>query len=124
MYNMRPSSPKIRSATDCCRLPRHEKFIDHQRPTQRLEGRQNTMNSIQTGIRTLASIGIFAALMANALAGSAAAQNILATIPIPSASAGQIAVNPALNRIYSGGGPTTGSSLTVIDSKAFIVVPT
>lgn len=82
------------------------------------------MNSIQTGIRTLASIGIFAALMANALAGSAAAQNILATIPIPSASAGQIAVNPALNRIYSGGGPTTGSSLTVIDSKAFSVVTT
>lgn len=68
---------------------------------------------------------IFAALLAATLAGSAAGQNILSSIPIPSASAGQVAVDPALNKIYAGGGPNaSGSSLTVIDGANFSVVTT
>lgn len=81
------------------------------------------MTSIQSGFRQLATIGIFATAL-SMFPGSAAAQNILATVAIPTASAGQIAVNPALNKIYTGGGPSTGSSLTVIDGKTFGVVTT
>jgi len=82
------------------------------------------MNSLQAASRKITSIGIFAAAIVCALAASAAAQNVLATIPIPTASAGQIGANPALNRIYAGGGPTAGSSLTVIDGSAFTVITT
>jgi hypothetical protein len=55
----------------------------------------------------------------------AAAQIIVASVPIPSASAGQVAVNPALNKIYAGGGPNAGgTSLTVIDGSTFGVITT
>jgi DNA-binding beta-propeller fold protein YncE len=60
-----------------------------------------------------------------ALVGLATAQNILASVPIPAASVGQVAVNPALNMIYAGGGPNaSGSSLTVIDGVTFNIVKT
>src|SRR5271167_3389721 len=67
----------------------------------------------------------FAAAIVSALAVPAAGQNILASVPIPAASAGQVAVNPALNKIYAGGGPNAGgTSLTVIDGVTFTVVKT
>src|SRR6266852_3110403 len=72
----------------------------------------------------LGRIALFAGLVW-ACGPVATAQNVLATIPIPTASAGQIAVNPALNKIYTGGGPNvSGTSLTVIDGSTFTVVTT
>lgn len=83
------------------------------------------MNPIQATLRRLTSIGIFAAVFVCALAGPAAAQNVLATIAIPTASAGQVAVDPALGLIYAGGGPNAGgSSLTVINGSTFAIVTT
>lgn len=71
------------------------------------------------------SKSIFLVLVVSVLVASAAAQNVLATVPIPTASAGQVAINPALNRIYAGGGPNSGgSSLTVIDASTFAVIGT
>ncbi|MFY9647156.1 MAG: hypothetical protein WAK29_18400 [Terriglobales bacterium] len=73
---------------------------------------------------TVCSVVSVAALVW-ALTGSAPAQNIIASIPIPTASAGQVAVNPALNKVYAGGGPNSGgTSLTVIDGVTFSVVTT
>jgi DNA-binding beta-propeller fold protein YncE len=70
--------------------------------------------------------GIFSAIvLTSTLAKPAAAQIIVASVPIPAASAGQVAVNPALNRIYAGGGPNAGgTSLTVIDGTTFGVITT
>ncbi len=60
-----------------------------------------------------------------ALCATAAAQIIVASVPIPAASAGQVAVNPALNKIYAGGGfHAGGTSLTVIDGTTFGVITT
>src|SRR5882762_6417520 len=54
---------------------------------------------------------------------TASAQKILAQIPIATNSAGQMAVNPALNLIYDGGGFNAGgNSMTVIDGSTFAVV--
>ena len=79
------------------------------------------MNPIRSTVLSIVS----AAVLVWALAGPAAGQNILASVPIPTASAGQVAVNPALNMIYSGGGPNAGgTSLTVIDGSTFSVVTT
>jgi hypothetical protein len=64
-----------------------------------------------------------AAILAFAMAGLAAGQNVLATVPIPAASVGQIAVDPALNVIYAGGGPNA-DSLTIIDGAKFSIVTT
>lgn len=76
-------------------------------------------------IRSTVQSIISAAVLVWALAGPGAAQNIIASIPIPTASAGQVAVNPALNIIYAGGGPNKGgSSLTVINGSTFAVVTT
>lgn len=72
--------------------------------------------------RTIAGIVLVATLMSTQVAFG---QNILATIPIPTLSAGQIGVNPALNKIYTGGGPnTSGSSLTVVDGNSYTIVTT
>jgi DNA-binding beta-propeller fold protein YncE len=58
-----------------------------------------------------------------ALAGLSAGQNIIASVAIPTAAAGQVAVNTALNKVYAGGGPNTGgTSLTIIDGFTFAVV--
>ncbi len=78
------------------------------------------MSPIRSTVRSIIS----AAVVVWALAGLASAQNILATIPIPTASAGQIAVDPALQLVYAGGGPTAGSSLTVINGSTYAVVTT
>ena len=81
------------------------------------------MSPLQATLTRLTSIGIFAAVFVCALAGPAAAQNVLATIPIPTASAGQVAVDPALDLIYTGGA-TSGSGVTVINGSTFAVVTT
>jgi len=78
------------------------------------------MSPIRSTVRSIIS----AAVVVWALAGLASAQNILATISIPTASAGQIAVDPALQLVYTGGGPLAGSSLTVINSSTYAVVTT
>jgi DNA-binding beta-propeller fold protein YncE len=54
---------------------------------------------------------------------SSPAQNILAQIPIATNSAGQMAVDPALNLVYDAGGFNAGgNSLTVINGSTFAVV--
>lgn len=82
------------------------------------------MNRIQATLRKLTSISMFAGLFVSILGAPATAQNVLATVSIPAASAGQIAVDPELQLIYAGGGPVTGSSLTVINGTTFAVVST
>jgi DNA-binding beta-propeller fold protein YncE len=78
-----------------------------------------------TTIRSVVCSIIAAAVLVLALAGPAAAQNIIASVSIPTNSAGQVAVNPALNKVYTGGGPNAGgTSLTVIDGFTFAVVTT
>ena len=55
----------------------------------------------------------------------AAAQNVLAKIPIPATSAdGQVVVNKVLNRVYVSAGFSSGGTLTVIDGKTLTVVTT
>jgi DNA-binding beta-propeller fold protein YncE len=79
------------------------------------------MNSLCGKVRNVVS----GAALVLACVGLAAAQNIIASVPIPAASAGQVAVNPVLNKAYAGGGPNSGgSSLTVIDGVTFSVEKT
>ena len=79
------------------------------------------MNPIRNATYSIIS----AIILVWALVETAAGQIVLASIPIPGASAGQVAVNPALNKIYAGGGPNAGgTSLTVIDGTTFTVVTT
>jgi DNA-binding beta-propeller fold protein YncE len=55
----------------------------------------------------------------------AAAQNILAKIPIPASSAtGQVTVSRILNRVYVSAGFSSGGTLTVIDGKTLTVLTT
>ena len=71
------------------------------------------------------SKAILVVLVVATISTLAAAQNVLATISISTASAGQIGYNTVLNRIYAGGGPNPGgSSLTVIDGSTFSVIGT
>jgi DNA-binding beta-propeller fold protein YncE len=58
-------------------------------------------------------------------AASAAAQNVLAKIPIPASSAtGQVVTDRILNRIYVSAGFSSGGTLTVIDGKTLNVLTT
>jgi hypothetical protein len=58
-------------------------------------------------------------------AAGAAAQNVLAKIPIPATSAtGQVVVNKVLNRVYVSAGFSSGGTLTVVDGKTFTVLTT
>jgi len=77
------------------------------------------MNSIRIMVQSVLS----AAILVLVMAGLAAGQNVLATVSIPAASAGQVAVDPALNMIYAGGGPNA-TSLTIINGATFAVVTT
>jgi hypothetical protein len=77
------------------------------------------MNPIRTTLQSIISVVILVWVMA----GPAVGQNILATVSIPAASAGQVAVDPALNMIYAGGGPNA-TSLTIINGATFAVVTT
>jgi hypothetical protein len=83
------------------------------------------MNPIRSTIYRSVCTTLSVTFLVCALSAPAAAQIILASIPIPTASAGQVAVNPALNKIYAGGGPNaSGSSLTEIDGTTFSVITT
>jgi DNA-binding beta-propeller fold protein YncE len=63
-------------------------------------------------------------LLLSTIAG-AGAQTVLAKIPIPSSSgAGKVAVNPALNLVYTASGLLSGGTLTVIDGRSLTVVTT
>jgi hypothetical protein len=88
------------------------------KPEQMLAGQfaeENFMSSIyrkaQGAIFTLVSL----------FSGVATSQNIISSVPIPAASAGQVAVNPALNVVYASGGPKTNGTLTVINGVTFDV---
>jgi DNA-binding beta-propeller fold protein YncE len=55
----------------------------------------------------------------------AAAQNVIAKIPIPATSAdGQVVVNKVLNRVYVSAGFSSGGTLTVVDGKTLTVLTT
>lgn len=77
------------------------------------------MNSIRSSVQGV----VVAAILVWLMAGPAAGQNVLATVSIPAASAGQVAVDPAIGMIYAGGGPNA-TSLTIIDGSTFKVVTT
>jgi hypothetical protein len=75
-------------------------------------------------MKSIRITGIFtAAIFVLVTAGLAGGQNVLATVPIPAASAGQVAVDPAIGMIYAGGGPNA-TSLTIINGATFAVVTT
>src|SRR5438034_1496369 len=58
-------------------------------------------------------------------AANAAAQNVVAKIPIPASSAtGQVVVSRVLNRVYVSAGFSSGGTLTVIDGKTLAVLTT
>jgi len=79
------------------------------------------MNPICSNAKSIVSTAALVLI----LVGLAAGQNVIASVPISSASVGQVAVNPALNIVYAGGGPNaSGSSLTVIDGVTFAIVKT
>jgi len=62
---------------------------------------------------------------AEAFSPEAAAHNVLAKIPIPASSGGgKVAVNPALNLVYTASGLLSGGTLTVIDGHTLTVVTT
>jgi len=58
-------------------------------------------------------------------AAGAAAQNVLAKIPIPASSAtGQVVTDRTLNRVYVSAGFSSGGTLTIIDGKTLTVLTT
>jgi len=75
--------------------------------------------------RTPWSSAICTLLLLLLTTAGAAAQNVLAKIPIPASSAGgQVAVNKVLNRVYVSAGFSSGGSLTVIDGRTLSVLTT
>jgi hypothetical protein len=81
------------------------------------------MNSICGKARSVSVVSMVALVLT--FVGLASGQNVIASVPIATSSVGQVAVNPALNKIYAGGGPNVnGSSLTVIDGVTFVVTKT
>src|SRR5438477_1101537 len=86
------------------------------------------MRTVASARRTRSRLGssIMCTLLLLLLsAGGAAAQNVLAKIPIPATSAtGQVVVNKVLNRVYISAGFSSGGTLTVIDGKTLTVLTT
>jgi DNA-binding beta-propeller fold protein YncE len=86
------------------------------------------MRTIESAMRTttkLRSSAMCTLLLILLTAGGAAAQNVLAKIPIPASSAtGQVAVSRVLNRVYVSAGFSSGGTLTVIDGKTLTVLTT
>src|SRR5712671_3842035 len=70
------------------------------------------------------SSAICTLLLLLSTAAGAAAQTVLAQVPIPSNADGQVAANPALNLVYASTGFTPGGSVTVIDGHTLTVVTT
>src|SRR5438874_11190194 len=86
------------------------------------------MRTIESAMRTtrkLRSSAMCTLLLIQLTTAGAAAQNVLAKIPIPASSAtGQVAVNRVLNRVYVSAGFSSGGTLTVIDGKTLTVLTT
>jgi len=86
------------------------------------------MRTVASAKRTRSRLGssIMCTLLLLLLsAAGAAAQNVLAKIPIPATSAtGQVVVNKVLNRVYVSAGFSSGGTLTVIDGKTLTVLTT
>src|SRR5947207_12313991 len=73
--------------------------------------------------RKLGSLVLCTLLLLLLGTAGAAAQNVLAKIPIPATSAdGQLVVNKVLNRVYVSAGFSSGGTLTVIDGKTLTVL--
>src|SRR5205085_1112702 len=73
--------------------------------------------------RKLGSLVLCTLLLLLLGTAGAAAQNVLAKIPIPATSAdGQLVVNKVLNRVYVTAGFSSGGTLTVIDGKTLTVL--
>src|SRR5436190_10639549 len=84
-----------------------------------------TIASAKRTITKLRSSAMCTLLLMLLTAGSAAAQTVLAKIPIPSSSAtGQVVVSRVLNRVYVSAGFSSGGTLTVIDGKTLTVLTT
>ena len=73
--------------------------------------------------KPLSSVICTLLLMLSTVAG-ATGQTVLAQIPIPSSSNGELAANPALSLVYSASGLLFGGTLTVIDGHTLSVVTT
>ena len=86
------------------------------------------MRTIASAMRTtmkLQSSAMCTLLLMLLTAGGAAAQNVLAKIPIPATSAGgQVVVSRVLNRVYVSAGFSSGGPLTVINGKILTVLTT
>jgi len=75
--------------------------------------------------RKLGSSATWTLLLLLLSTAGAAAQNVVAKIPIPATSVGgQIVVNKVLNRVYVSAGFSSGGTLTVIDGRTLTVLTT
>src|SRR5437868_8195783 len=84
-----------------------------------------TIASAKRTITKLRSSAMCTLLLMLLTAGGAAAQTVLAKIPIPATSAtGQVVVNKVLNRVYVSADFSSGGTLTVIDGKTLTVLTT
>jgi DNA-binding beta-propeller fold protein YncE len=84
-----------------------------------------TVGSAKRTTMKLRSSAICTLLLILLTAAGAAAQNVLAKIPIPASSAGgQIVKSGVLNRIYVSAGFSSGGTLTVIDGRTLTVLTT
>jgi len=84
-----------------------------------------TMESAKRTKKKLVSSAMCTCLLILSTAGGAAAQNVLAKIPIPASSAtGQVTVSRVLNRVYASAGFSSGGTLTVIDGKTLTALTT
>src|SRR5437016_3026628 len=86
------------------------------------------MRTVGSAKRTTTKLGssvMCTLLLILLTAATAAAQNVLAKIPVPASSAtGQVAVSRVLNRVYVSAGFSSGGTLTVIDGKTLTVLTT
>ena len=86
------------------------------------------MRTVASAKRTRAKLWssvVCALLLILLTTAGAAAQNVLAKIPIPATSAtGQVVVNKVLNRVYVSADFSSGGTLTVIDGQTFTVLTT
>jgi len=84
-----------------------------------------TLGFAKRATRKLGSSVMCTLLLLLMSTAGAAAQNVLAKIPIPATSAdGQVVVNKVLNRVYVSAGFSSGGTLTIIDGKTLTVLTT
>ena len=76
-----------------------------------------TIKSLTTTVKKPMSLIIWTLLLLLSMVSGSAGQTVLAKIPIPSTSNGEMAANPALNLVYSASGVLFGGTMTVIDGR-------